>query len=614
MSVLVKLSEAHNQKPNKIEKLKSLKSPGEAFALIETYAKEGYESIPDEDKVFFLKCFGIFDKKSTPDRFMLRVRIPGGRLTGVQAEVIGAVAREFGRDYIDLTTRMQVELRYLSIRHIPEVLSRLEQAGITTYQTGIDNFRNIVGDPLDGIACDNVIESQPILLKLQEIFLKKEAWIGSLPRKFNTAILGSFANRANIYGHDCAFVLAQKNGCYGFNVYLGGKVGEIAQDADCFVTPEEAPRFMEALAKVYHHYGFRDNRNRNRLYFLIQEAGMEAVTAAVREMAGEDFAFRGTPSVAMEAFDPQFGRVALKDGSFAVHMVIPSGIFSGTDMIETARLARTYGESQIRLTVEQKLYICGVKQENMEPLLNAAIFAKYPNLSTPYFNNIVACAGTEHCSFGVIPNKPDAIAMAEFLSSEVPLEEGKIRMYWSACPKGCGLHGIGDIGFEGCKAKKRGVLVDGVHILLGGKVSREGQEGRGILKSVPLEEAGYLVKELMIVYRDQKHPGESFEMFESRLLSQYSSGALAFLMRYNAVCERLGLMAKLSLPEPSDIGKNEQFEIFHFGTQIYQKAASPAAPVALEAIILKMIDLDKNEAYQTFSGLLTDLQNSEESG
>ena len=272
---------ARHTKINKIEKLKATRSYKEAWEALQRYAREGYDAIPKEDKDFFLKCFGIFDRPATPGRFMMRIRIPGGRLESAQAEALGEMAREFGEDYMDLTTRAQVQLRYLKIEDIPTIIDRLEGVGITSWQTGVDNFRNIVTDPLDGLAYDNLIETAPLIDAMQSLWLKKEEWIAAIPRKFNTAIGGSMSNRCNLFAHDCCFALAVRDGEYGFNVYLGGKVGAIAQSADVFVTEEDLLAFYEALIRTYKKFGFRDSRNKNRLHYLIQEAGMRTVIEAV---------------------------------------------------------------------------------------------------------------------------------------------------------------------------------------------------------------------------------------------------------------------------------------------------------------------------------------------
>jgi len=286
MEALAKAKEARSKKLNKVETTKALKDPMEVYERLETIAAAGYERLSKEDAAYFLKCFGLFDKG---EDFMLRVRIPGGQLTHTQAVRIGEVAKKYGDDYIDLTTRMQVELRYLDIKDIANVLRELKEVGISTFQTGVDNPRNIVTDPLDGIAYDNIIESMPILKQIQEIFLENPEWISALPRKFNTAILGSLSNSCNIFGHDCNFVLANKNGNFGFNVYLGARVGVQARDADLFVAPEEVPTFFTALLNVFKTYGYRDNRNKNRLHFLLQDVGIDTFIEAVKEEAGLPF-------------------------------------------------------------------------------------------------------------------------------------------------------------------------------------------------------------------------------------------------------------------------------------------------------------------------------------
>ena len=188
MQKLQEAFDARNKKVNKIEEVKTLKTPMEVFEKLDFYAQNGYDSIPDEDKKYFLKCFGIFDKDDlTPKQFMMRVRVAGGHLNATQARAIGEVARDFGEDYIDITTRAQIELRYLDIENIPTLIKKLQSVGIDSFQTGVDNFRNIVNDPIDGFGFDNILPSQGVLLKLQSQFLHDPAWISALPRSLSVS-------------------------------------------------------------------------------------------------------------------------------------------------------------------------------------------------------------------------------------------------------------------------------------------------------------------------------------------------------------------------------------------------------------------------------------------
>ncbi len=622
MQKLIEVSQERNKKINKIEKIKPNRTVEEAMQVLRAYAKTGYDSIEKDDKAVFFKYFGIFDKEKSngPNHFMLRVRVPAGRLGSEQAKKIGEVAKAYGNNYIDITTRMQIELRYLKIEDLATVIDELESVGITTYQTGIDNLRNIVTDPLDGLSHDNVIETFPLIEKMQDIFLKKKDWIGTLPRKFNISISGNYANRCNVFAHDCSFALADKDGELGFNVYLGGRVGMLAKNADVFVSPEESVIFFEALTQIFKEYGFRDNRNKNRLHFFIEAVGMEDVVNAVKERSGLAFKSAGQHQVELEHFDAKYGKVAQKDGKYALHVVVPAGIFDGDSMMEAGQIAKMHGEG-VRLSVDQNLYITGVEKEAIAKVLDWDLFKRYKNVNTPFYNNMISCAGSDTCSFGVIRGKVDALEMSEYLSEKIEIEDGKIRIYWSACVKGCGIHELGDIGLLGCKAKVEGKAVPGVDIMIGGKLVAESQDAHTVLKGIPLELAKYYIEELVLEYKRLKKPNESFEKFNERVLSKYSYGALAFMMSYNYIVDE---PQKLSLDqEPKTLG-HEAFEIFHFGEKIYRllEEKSPYgivknfAPVgknvklsqksAMSDIVDKMIDSGTSRA-EVFTELLIDI-------
>ena len=622
---------ARHGKINKIEKLKQARCYQEAWGALRSYAKEGYDAIGKEDMSYFLKTFGIFDRPATPGKFMLRVRIPGGRLTSEQAIRLGELSRDYGEDALDLTTRMQVQLRYLGIEDLPTVLEGLEAVGITSWQTGVDNFRNIVTDPLDGLAHDNLIESAPLIEAMQSLWLKRPEYINVLPRKFNSAVSGSLANRCNLFAHDICFALANREGEYGFNLYLGGKVGAIAERADIFVTPDELMELYKAVIDTYIQYGFRDSRNRNRLHYLIKEAGMEAFVAAVKETAGRDFERAGETLVKTPRTEEADGRIRLRDGGWALHMVVPSGIFSGTAMIEAARNAQKHGDALLNISTTQNLFLLGVPTEKIDAALAEAPFDHYRNVSTPYFNQLVACAGSDLCPFGVIPNKADAIRMAEKLGERVPLPaDASIRMHWSGCVKGCGVHELGDIGFLGCKVKAEGESAYGVHIQLGGKSTASQEEAYTILKSVPLTLASDYVAHLALAYRELRRRRESFEGFESRVLRRYSKGALGFLLHWNV------RIAEPEAWQPLEIRENweaceERNEIFLMGLEIYKALAgrsayqgihrydpiektpaealhrlNPSVDKELSGVVMKMI-APSEKRYEVFTEILADL-------
>jgi ferredoxin-nitrite reductase len=112
LDMLKEVSQKRNQKINKLEKIKPNRTIKEAMDKLREYATTGYDSIEKDDKAVFFKYFGIFDKEKSngANHFMLRVWIPAGRLSVIQARKVGEVAKLYGNDYIDITTRMQIEL------------------------------------------------------------------------------------------------------------------------------------------------------------------------------------------------------------------------------------------------------------------------------------------------------------------------------------------------------------------------------------------------------------------------------------------------------------------------------------------------------------------------
>ena len=582
MSVLAKAFEQRNKKQNKVEKTKASKNVMDVYAELETIAAAGHEALSKEDASYFLKCFGLFDKG---DYFMLRVRIPIGQLNNEQAVRIGEVAKKYGDDYIDISTRMQIVLRYIKIENIAKVLQELKEVGLSTFQTGADNTRNFVADPLEGLAFDNIIDVKPIVDKLQALTIENPDWVSVLPRKFNAGILGSMSNSCNIFGHDCCFVLANKNGEFGFNVYLGARVGVQSKDANVFVAVDEVPNFYMALLETFKEYGYRDNRNKNRLHFLLQDVGLKAFVEEVEAQAGRTFETAGQTLVQSQNIALGANRVLQRNGKYAHKIIVPSGVFSGTDLIEVAEQAKSFGSGDLRLTYDQNVYVVDIDKDALSAFESTTIFTKYDKFNNIYFNDMIACAGTHTCSFGVIPNKPDAVDMANFLDSEVAIESGMVRMNWSACPKGCGVHGIADIGFEGCKAKDdEGNRVDGVHIFMGGKITRRAFEARMLHKSLPITEAKYHVKYLLKTYANLKERGETFESFEERYFSaNYSYQALSFFTKINYILnDKLDLGVTLELDKNPKTYKKENFEIFDFGMKLFKLLTDEKRYVAVE--------------------------------
>jgi ferredoxin-nitrite reductase len=208
-------------------------------------AETPVEEIADDDLVR-MKWYGVFHRQLAPGRFMMRLRTPGGRLTSAQAEAIATSVRDFGSGDIDITTRQNVQVRGLALRDIPQVWERLERAGMTSLQSGMDNVRNYVGCPLAGLDADEVYDTTPLLAELGRAHLGLREY-SNLPRKFNVSLAGCRDDCGHAIVHDLGFVPATRNvggrPTVGFNVLVGGALGgtspRLARPLDVFVAPSQ---------------------------------------------------------------------------------------------------------------------------------------------------------------------------------------------------------------------------------------------------------------------------------------------------------------------------------------------------------------------------------------
>ena len=516
-SILKQYVKEKPKRVNRIEEIKKKLHPfDEEFKrrMQEYFEKGDWKEIPEDDRDVRLKWYGIFYRKATPGYFMIRIRVPNGRLTYEQAKVISHLAQKFGRGNVEITSRQQIQLRWIELKNIPEILEALNSVGLSTLQTGMDNVRNVTGDPLTGLAEDSLIDTLNLTKEITRVFLGKKEY-ADLPRKFNIAVLGSQTDCINALYNDICFYLAQKDGKLGFNVYLGGKIGSggpvKAIDIDAFIEPYEAPDIARVILDIYKEYGNRENRSKNRLFFLLQEMGVERFREEIERRI-----YRPLPSKGENLVNKQGERegiINLRNGTFAVHIPVPAGKISAEDFKELAELSRKYGSRELRLSVYQNIYIPNVPEENLSKLIEEEVFKKYQELSSPFNIHLIACAGSDTCSFGVIPNKSDAVRVAKYLTEKIVLDT-PVRMHWSACAKGCGQHGCGDIGFVGTKTKIGNKAVLAVDIFVGGSKEREGIK---IITGLPLDKAEEASYRLIKYYLENRKDGESFSEFVHRV-------------------------------------------------------------------------------------------------
>src|SRR5207245_1550533 len=143
-----------------------------------------------------LKWIGVFFRKPTPGKFMMRIRMPNGFAASEQLHTIAEVSRRLGNSVLDITTRQQIELRGFTLASIPEIWEKLRGVNINSLQTGMDNVRNLNGCPLAGLTPNELFDASPTLFELDRILVDSDGnpEFTNLPRKFNVTVTGCFEN------------------------------------------------------------------------------------------------------------------------------------------------------------------------------------------------------------------------------------------------------------------------------------------------------------------------------------------------------------------------------------------------------------------------------------
>ncbi|MBD2288964.1 ferredoxin--nitrite reductase [Microcystis wesenbergii FACHB-1317] len=504
---MVQAAEKDGTTLNKFEKFKAEKDGLAIKDELDHFAQIGWEAMDKTDLEHRLKWVGVFYRPVTPGKFMMRLRVPNGIISGEQMRVLGEIVQRYGDDgNADITTRQNLQLRGIRIEDIPDIFQRLKSVGMTSVQSGMDNVRNITGSPMAGLDADELIDTRELVQKVQDMITncgQGNYQFTNLPRKFNIAIEGGRDNSVHAEINDIAFVPAYKEGELGFNVVVGGffsaKRCEAAIPMNVWVRPnQEVVDLCRGILEVYRDNGLRANRQKSRLMWLIDEWGIEEFRTRVANQLGYPLATAAEKdAIDWEKRDHLGVFPQKQEGLSYIGLCVPVGRLFADDMFDLARIAEVYGSGELRLTVEQNVIIPNIAAENMPTLLTEPLLAKFTPNPTPLQRALVSCTGAQFCNFALIETKNKAVDLISQLDAELNIPRG-VRMHWTGCPNSCGQPQVADIGLMGTKARKDGKTVEGVDLYMGGKVGKDAHLGSCVQKGIPCEDLKSLLTSILI--------------------------------------------------------------------------------------------------------------------
>jgi sulfite reductase beta subunit-like hemoprotein len=537
----------------------------------------------DEWKAFRL-LYGTYGQRQEGDLYMLRSKLPQGKVTAEQLEALGEVAEAHSRGFGHVSTRQNLQLHFLSGRGAEAALARLAEVGITSREACGNAVRNVTACPLGGVSPDEIFDATPYGEALTRWFLRHPL-SSSLPRKFKIAFEGCAEDHAAAAIHDIGFLARLREGRRGFEVRLGGGTATFQVSARQlleFVPAGELLGVAEAVVRVFHRLGERKNRNAARMKYLVKKLGWDAFQA---EVLGELELVRaeGVPALpfdperppeegppgpdrpaapapeelsrlvrvqaprgpglvpevrpaqataaALAAWSRTNVRPQRQPGFVTATVTVPLGDLTSAQLAALAALARAHADGTVRFTRTQDVVLRWVRSADVPALYErlAAAGLGLAGADTPA--DVVSCPGAESCRLAVTHSRGLGRELEATLRARPELAErlGDADIKMSGCPNGCSQHHLAAIGLQGSVRKVGDRAVPQYFVLLGGGVSPAGARFGELVAKIPARRVGQALERLAALYQERRSPGQGARAFFERLPPAEAKAALADL-------------------------------------------------------------------------------------
>ena len=496
--------------------------------------------------------------------FMVRVRVPGGRITAGQYLACERIAREVGDGTLRITTRQEFQLYGVLKKDLKAMVRTVNEALLDTLAACGDVERNILCCPApiadgvreamqadcarlaahlaprassywdiwcDGEKIDNPDAPKPgppLVPTAGDDAVEPIYGPAYMPRKFKTAFALPGDNCVDVHANDLGFVAAEEDGeLVGYNVVVGGGMGTTPSAQKTFpfvavpltyVARSEVLRIAEAVVKVQRDFGNRSDRKRARLKYVIYDWGIDAF----REKVAEYFGAPLDPprDLPVSEVDDHLGWHEQGDGNWFLGIPVENGRIKDDGSFRLMTGLRAYFErhgTPARLTCLQSIALSDIEPERREEV--DAWLQEYGIASVEQISNVrrwsMACPALPTCGLAVTESErvlPSVMDRFEAAMAELGLQDERFTVHMTGCPNGCARPYNSDIGLVGRGASKNpdGSPGPGTYtVLLGGRV--QGDRLNEVYKDyVPLDQIVDTLTPVFGRFKAERQPGEAF--------------------------------------------------------------------------------------------------------
>jgi sulfite reductase (ferredoxin) len=519
-----------------------------------------------KDSVNLLKTHGLYQQDDRDTRaasraagggksdkeysFMVRTKIPGGKLTSGQLLAELDLCDEIGNTTLRITSRQGLQLHGVLKERLQETLRRINDCQLSTLAACGDVERNVmccpaphhfdpVHEQLQALADALAAHLCPRTRAYHEIWLTdphgEETLVGGgpaeeiepiygptyLPRKFKTAIGLPEDNCVDLYANDLGLLAVHDGGrILGYNVLVGGGMGVTPSAAKtfpavarrmAFCTPEQVIDVATCVIKVQRDHGNRSDRKVARLKYLIADRGLPWFKSQVEAYFGA--ALPDPHPVDVHGFDDHLGWHRQGDGRGFYGLNVENGRILDREgfQLKTA-LREICGELQpnLRLTAHQSILFTDVEEGSRERLEELLVRrgVKLSHEISEARRWSMACVAWPTCGLSITESErflPSVIDQLEVELARLGLSSERFTVRMTGCPNGCARPYNCDIGLVGRSAGTYTVFLGGR--LLGDRLNT-------IFKDhVPGEEIVPTLVPVLVYFKDARHPGETLGDF-----------------------------------------------------------------------------------------------------
>jgi sulfite reductase (ferredoxin) len=544
------MSEIKETKAQRVERLKRAKNAWEHFDEIREFARQGHASIPPEWLGTYFRSWGVYTQgdgvgvvggkngegKATP-YFMVRIRIPNGLLRSGQARTIADLAERHARGVADITVRQNVQLHWVTIESLPEVLETLWRVGLTTTGACGDVARTITGCPLAGLDAHEFCDASPLAVEVDRQ-LGGNSEFYNLPRKFKISITGcrSWCSYPEINDVGLTPVIRKRlTGVEtGFSLRVGGGLStdpHIGVRLNAFVAWNQVVPVVRGVAEVFRHAEIlRQNRERARLKFLFLQHGWTAdnFLNELHSQLGFQLDSAEPEELPADVHRDHVGIHAQKQPGFSyIGANVLRGRITPQQLHTAADLSDRYADGHLRNTIMQNLLVVNVPNQHAPAVAGELTDVGLPVQASAFARGTIACTGSEFCKLALTETKSFARWLTEELDQRLPGFQEQLKLHITGCPNSCGQHWIADIGIEGKKIKSNGRMVDAYYFCVGGSVGQFASIARPVGYRCSATEVPDAIERVLRDFNEQRSPGENLRRFFARQSNEQIRALLA---------------------------------------------------------------------------------------